>query len=91
MDAKAGFAIKKLGESNYKIWKTDIVDVLLKEDLWFIVCGEAKEPAEGGEEERKAMWKARSSRATANIRLSMEDKIRAQYVDEKYMVDPVAL
>lgn len=46
MDAKAGFAIKKLGESNYNIWKTDIVDVLLREDLWFVVCEEDKEPAE---------------------------------------------
>ena len=42
-------------------------------------------------EERKAMWKARSARATANIKFSMEDKIRAQYVDEKYRADPVAL
>ena len=46
MDVKAGFAIKKLGESNYNIWKTDIVDVLLREDLWFVVCEEDKEPAE---------------------------------------------
>lgn len=91
MGNKGGFTIAKLGDSNYRTWKTDMIDVLLSENLWFIVCGEDKEPAEDQSEENKAAWKARSARAAANIRLGMDDEIRARYTDEKYRLDPVAL
>ena len=68
-----------------------MIDVLLSEDLWFIVCGEDKGPGEGGSAEKKVAWKARSARAAASIRLAMDDKVRARYTEDKYPVDPVAL
>ena len=44
MAAKGSYAITKLGESNYKTWKTDMTDVLLNEELWRIVSGKDKGP-----------------------------------------------
>ena len=80
----------KLGESNYKTWKTDMTDVLLNEELWRIVSGKDKGPT-GGSEEKKAAWESRAARAAAIIRLAMEDKIRARYTAEELMDDPVTL
>ena len=81
----------KLGEANYKTWRSDMIDVLLSEDLWFIVNGEDKGPGEGESGEKKAAWKARSARAAASIWLAMEEKIRARYTGDGYRIDPVAL
>ena len=81
----------KLGEANYKTWRSDMIDVLLSKDLWFIVNGEDKGPGEGESGEKKAAWKARSVRAAASIRLAMEEKIRARYTGDSYRIDPVAL
>ena len=47
MATKEGFAIVKLGEANYKTWRSDMIDILLSEDLWFIVNGEDKGPGKG--------------------------------------------
>ena len=49
----------KLGEANYKTWRSDMIDVLLSEELWFIVNGEVKGPGEGEFGEKKAAWKQR--------------------------------
>lgn len=91
MATKSGFAITKLGESNYKTWKTNMIDVLLSEGLWCIVCGEDVGPGEAGSTETMAGWEMRRARAAVNIRLAMDERIRSRYTDEKYRADPVAL
>jgi hypothetical protein len=40
MSTTAGFAIKKLGESNYKTWQSDMTDVLIRERLWLVTAGD---------------------------------------------------
>ena len=47
----------KLGEANYKTWRSDMIDVLLSEDLWFIVNGEDKGPGEGNLGKRRLLGK----------------------------------
>lgn len=84
-------AITKLGESNYKAWKTDIVDILSCENLWFVVSGEEAAPAATASAAENLKWEERRLMATATLRLSMEKDIRARYADEKYFGDPVEL
>ena len=90
MAAKGSYAITKLGESNYKMWKTDMVDVLLGEELWRIVSGKDKGPS-GGTESKQEAWEIRAAKAAGMIRLAMEDRIRARYTADEYLEDPVAL
>ena len=85
------FAITKLGESNYRTWKADMIDILMSDDLWSVVCGEETGPGVGESGEKKKLFKASQSRAAAAIRLSMEEKVRSRYASEKYRSDPVAL
>ena len=90
MAAKGSFAVTKLGESNYKTWKSDITDVLISEGLWRIVSGKDKGPEEGSGEKR-VIWENKAARAAAILRLAMEDKVRARYTGDEYLEDPVAL
>ena len=90
MTAKGSYAITKLGESNYKKWKTDITDVLLNEELWRILSGKDKGPT-GGLEDKRAAWESHAASVAAIIRLAMEDKVRARYTADELVEDPVAL
>jgi hypothetical protein len=91
MATLTGFTINKLGESNYKTWKSDITDILLQENLWFVVSGEESAPTSSEPATELLRWKERKAKAAATIRLAMEMKIRAHYTDVEFLLEPTAV
>ena len=55
------------------------------------MCGKDKGHPDEGAGDKRAIWEERASRAAANIRLAMEDQVRARYIEDVSMDDPVKL
>jgi hypothetical protein len=69
----------------------DVMDVLLRERLWFIVSGEDTGLRESALEETVLHWKERRAKASATLRLLMLEKVRARYKGAEYVSDPASL
>lgn len=68
-----------------------MIDALLGESLWYIVCGRDLGPWEGGSGEQKVEWDARRAWAVASILMAMDERVRSRYMDDRYRLDPAAL
>jgi hypothetical protein len=67
------------------------MDILSRENLWFAVSGDDEAPSDSTSSPDRLKWKEKRLRAAATLRLSMEDKVRARYTEDKYFDDPVLL
>ena len=68
-------AVSPLTGSNYSTWKIQCKMALIKENLWGIIDGTDKPPAEDASADRQAKYKARRDKALATIVLNVDPSL----------------
>ena len=68
-------AVSPLTGSNYSTWKIQCKMALIKENLWGIIDGTDKPPAEDASADRQAKYKARRDKALATIIVNVDPSL----------------
>ena len=91
MSTPAGLAIKRLGDANYKMWRVDMRNFLMREGLWRVMQSEKGAPGSDTSEADLERYEKKKERASATIQLWIEEDLRGACGDYKYCSDPTAL
>ena len=91
MSNPGGLTIKRLGDANYKTWRVDMRNILMREGLWRVMQSEKGAPGSDASEAGLERYEEKRERASGTIQLWIEEDLWGGYGADKYCSDPAAL